>query len=68
LGQLAFDVSHSFSLDTWFGALAKGIFNFSPQTSWLEAIAWLSYVAFALWLFTHNRSTQQEIPVSEKEK
>ncbi|MFM6982013.1 MAG: iron uptake transporter permease EfeU [Microbacteriaceae bacterium] len=68
LGQLAFDVSHSFSLDTWFGALAKGIFNFSPQTSWLEAIAWLSYVAFALWLFTRNRSTQQEIPVSEKEK
>ena len=26
------------------GTLLKGIFNFSPATTWLEAIAWLGYV------------------------
>ena len=66
LNDLLFDVSDSFSVDTWVGALAKGIFNFSPQTSWLEAVAWAGYVIFAIWLFTRNRSTQRETPVSEK--
>jgi high-affinity iron transporter len=54
---LAFDVSNTISVDSWFGALAKGIFNFSPETSWLEAIAWVSYTAFAVWLFNHTKKT-----------
>lgn len=44
LGTLAFDVSDTVDLNTWYGALLKGIFNFSPATTTLEAAAWLLYV------------------------
>jgi high-affinity iron transporter len=66
---LAFDVSSAISVDSWFGALAKGIFNFSPQTSWIEAIAWISYVVFAVWLFNRQKPKQQtkvSVPLKTK--
>lgn len=66
---LAFDVSSAISVDSWFGALAKGIFNFSPQTSWIEAIAWVSYVAFAVWLFNRKNpksKTKVSVPLKTK--
>jgi high-affinity iron transporter len=53
----AFDLSATISEDSWFGALAKGIFNFNAETSWLSAITWILYVAFAVWLY--NRKPAQ---------
>jgi high-affinity iron transporter len=58
LKVLAFDLSDTISIDSWFGALAKGIFNFSPQTSWIEAIAWVSYVLFAVWVFNRRKEAK----------
>ena len=51
LNALAFDVSRTISADSWYGALLKGIFNFSPQTTWLQAVAWVLYVGTVLTLF-----------------
>ena len=51
LNTLAFDVSAQIPPDSWYGTLLKGIFNFSPQTTVLEAIAWSLYVAIVLSLF-----------------
>ena len=51
LNNLAFDVSRTISADSWYGALLKGIFNFSPQTTWLQAVAWVVYVGTVLTLF-----------------
>jgi high-affinity iron transporter len=51
VGSLAFDVSAAVPPDSWYGVLLKGIFNFSPQTTWLEAAVWLAYVAVVLTLF-----------------
>jgi len=51
LDDLAFDVSDTVDLNTWYGALLKGIFNFSPATTWLEAAAWLLYVVPVMALF-----------------
>jgi len=51
LGSLAFDVSAAVPPDSWYGTLLKGIFNFSPQTTVLEAVAWVAYVATVLPLF-----------------
>lgn len=51
LGTLAFDVSAAVPPDSWYGTLLKGIFNFSPQTTVLEAIVWVAYVAVVLTLF-----------------
>jgi high-affinity iron transporter len=51
LNNLAFDVSAAIPPDSWYGALLKGIFNFSPNTTWLQAIAWVLYVGIVLTLF-----------------
>ncbi|CAM01710.1 high-affinity iron transporter [Saccharopolyspora erythraea NRRL 2338] len=48
---LAFDVSAYVPASSWYGALAKGLFNFSPRTTVLEAIVWAGYVAVTLPLF-----------------
>ncbi len=44
LHDLAFDVSSAIPPTSWLGTLLKGIFNFSPVTTKLEAAVWLAYV------------------------
>jgi high-affinity iron transporter len=51
LNNLAFDVSNAVPPDSWYGTLLKGVFNFSPATTWLEAAAWLLYVIPVMFLF-----------------
>jgi high-affinity iron transporter len=51
LGNLAFDVSTQVPADSWYGTLLKGVFNFSPQTTVLQAIAWSLYVGIVMTLF-----------------
>ena len=51
LYSLAFDVSATVPPDSWYGTLLKGIFNFSPATTWLEATAWVLYVVPVLTIF-----------------
>lgn len=51
LHSLAFDVSGAIPPGSWFGTLLKGIFNFSPATTWLELAAWLAYLVPTLSVF-----------------
>ncbi|MCO7195923.1 MULTISPECIES: iron uptake transporter permease EfeU [Pseudonocardia] len=51
LTTLAFDVSDVIPADSWYGTLLKGIFNFSPRTTVLEAVVWSLYVVVVLALF-----------------
>ncbi|THJ67133.1 high-affinity Fe2+/Pb2+ permease [Arthrobacter echini] len=51
LNNLAFDVSAAVPPSSWYGTLLKGVFNFSPATTWLEAAAWILYVVPTLTLF-----------------
>ncbi|MFD1214512.1 iron uptake transporter permease EfeU [Arthrobacter sp. GCM10027362] len=48
---LAFDVSAAVPPGSWYGTLLKGVFNFSPATTVLEAAAWLLYVVPVMILF-----------------
>jgi high-affinity iron transporter len=57
LTTLAFDVSAAIPPDSWYGTLLKGIFNFSPQTTVLEAIVWVAYVAVVFTLFLRSART-----------
>jgi high-affinity iron transporter len=50
LTTLAFDVSASIPPDSWYGTLLKGVLNFSPRTTVLEAVVWVGYVAVVLTL------------------
>jgi high-affinity iron transporter len=51
LTTLAFDLSGPMPEDSWYGALLKGLLNYSAQTTVIQAIAWLAYVAVVLTLF-----------------
>jgi high-affinity iron transporter len=51
LTTLAFDVSAAVPPDSWYGTLLKGVLNFSPQTTVLEAVVWVAYVGVVLPMF-----------------
>lgn len=51
LDALAFDVSDVIEPGSWLGTLLKGTLNFSPATTWLEAVGWVTYVAATMTLF-----------------
>jgi high-affinity iron transporter len=51
LNTLAFDISGSFDPTSWYGTLLKGIFNFQPDPTWLQAVAWLCYLVPTLSVF-----------------
>ena len=54
LNNLAFDVSAQVPPGSWLGTLLKGTLNFSPATTWLEAIAWIAYVIPTMTLFLYR--------------
>lgn len=51
LHNVAFDISDAVPPSSWYGVLLKGIFNLSPQTTWLQAGAWLAYVVPVMVLY-----------------
>lgn len=54
LHRLAWDVSDTIDPSTWYATLLKGIFNFSPQTTVLEAVVWVLYVVPVMYLFVRG--------------
>jgi high-affinity iron transporter len=62
LNTLAFDVSSVIPPDSWYGVLLKGVFNFSPQTTVLQAVVWVIYVAVVLTLFLRPQRTKTPVP------
>ncbi|WP_395657479.1 iron uptake transporter permease EfeU [Nocardioides sp.] len=51
LNTLAWDVSDTIDPSTWYATLLKGVFNFSPATTVLEAVVWVLYVVPVMFLF-----------------
>ena len=47
----AFDVSAVIPPASWYGTLLRGTVNFSPATTWLQAVVWTLYVVPVLALF-----------------
>jgi high-affinity iron transporter len=70
LNSLAFDVSQQIPPSSWYGTLLKGVFNFSPATTWLELAAYFGYLIPTMVLFFRPVSstpaasspTPQEVP------
>jgi high-affinity iron transporter len=57
LSSLAFDVSGAVPPDSWYGALLKGTVNFTPATTWLQAIAWTVYLVVVMTFFLRPTRT-----------
>src|SRR3954470_23110334 len=51
LNSLAFDVSAHVDEGSWYGALLKGVFNFSPEATWLRVAVWTVYLVVTMTLF-----------------
>jgi high-affinity iron transporter len=68
LNNLAFDVSGTIPESSFVGTLLKGTLNFSPQTTWLQAVAWLLYVVVTMTVFfrvirrTHRAAPAARVP------
>jgi high-affinity iron transporter len=70
LQHLAFDISHVIPPDSWYGVLLKGIFNFNPAPTVLEAIAWLTYLVPVMILYFRpvRASTPPAVPAKAAEE
>jgi high-affinity iron transporter len=60
LNNLAFDVSETIPPTSWYGTLLKGVFNFSPATTVLEATAWLLYFVPTLTIFLYQKRQRDQ--------
>jgi high-affinity iron transporter len=61
LTTLAFDVSNTVDPGSWYATLLKGIFNFTPETTVLQAVAWVLYVGIVLTLFLRPARTPAQL-------
>lgn len=43
-GQPAFSLAAVIPATSWYGALLAGVFNFTPEPTWAQLVAWLVYV------------------------
>jgi len=51
LDNRAFDISGTLDPNSWVGTLLKGIFNFQPDPTWLQVVAWITYLAPVMTVF-----------------
>ncbi|MGV8872297.1 MAG: iron uptake transporter permease EfeU [Rhodococcus sp. (in: high G+C Gram-positive bacteria)] len=49
--SVAFDITAHFDASSWYGTVLGGIFNFRPEPTVFQAIAWVLYIAIVLFLF-----------------
>jgi high-affinity iron transporter len=62
VNRVAFDVSDAIAPGTWYATVLKGVFNFSPVTTWLEATAWVLYAVTTMSLFVRGVRRRQAAP------
>ncbi len=64
-GAVALDVSAIIPPDAWGASLLKGFFNFSPATTWLEALTWVAYAIPTLAWFARISFARRPASVAE---
>jgi high-affinity iron transporter len=57
LHNKAFDISDTLDPNSWIGTLLKGTFNFQPDPTWLQVVAWVVYVVPTLFIFLRRVRT-----------
>ena len=65
INNLAWDIQ-GYEVTSWYGALLKGIFNFSPQMTVLEVIAYFLYVIPTMVLFLRPVRPAASSPASRR--
>ena len=49
--NIAFSLATVIPPDSWYGTILSGIFNFTPEPTWIQFIAWLTYLVVIATLF-----------------
>ncbi len=68
LNHLAWDVSGTVDEGSWYGAVLKGVFNFSAQTTWLQLVVWTLYLVVTMTFFVRGvrrRARPQVAPAAD---
>jgi high-affinity iron transporter len=50
-GQAAFSVAQLIPSSSWYGTVLSGLFNFTPEPTWIQFAAWLLYLVVVTSLF-----------------
>jgi Iron permease FTR1 family len=66
LSRAPFDISGHFDLSSWYGALLQGVFNFRPDPTVLQVVAWCLYVALVPPLFIRPIAQSRCGPVEDR--
>ena len=63
----AFDLSGSIDAGSWYGTLLQGVFNLTPDMTWLQVIGYGGYLAVVMTLFVRGvRATAPKQPAADK--
>lgn len=49
--SVAFDITAQYDASSWYGTVLAGIFNFRPEPTVFQVVAWLLYIVIVLFLF-----------------
>ena len=57
--SIALNISSWFDGESWYGSIAKGLFNFTPAITVLQMVAWFVYVVPTMFFFFRTSSDRQ---------
>ncbi|MFE4546476.1 iron uptake transporter permease EfeU [Streptomyces sp. NPDC056785] len=64
LRSLAFDITTTIPPDSWYGTLLKGVFNFQPDPTVLQAVVWAVYVVPVMAFFLAPERPKRSAPAA----
>jgi high-affinity iron transporter len=65
--NIAYDVSQVIDPSGVVGTILRGVFNFSPNPSWLQVVVWFGYLVPTMYLFLRPASAARPRAVSRQE-
>lgn len=63
-GQPAYSLAEVIPPSSWYGVLLGGIFNFTPEPTWLQVGGWLVYVLVTTTVFVGRLRTRRPVSTS----
>ncbi|WP_055590479.1 iron uptake transporter permease EfeU [Peterkaempfera griseoplana] len=64
LGTLLFDISSTIPVDSWYGTLLKGVFNFQPDPTVLQVAVWAVYLVPTMAFFLRRAAAPAPAPAA----
>lgn len=59
IGNTAFDWSTWYDMSSWYGTVLAGVFNIRPNPTWLQLLAWVTYLVVVLTVFMRRTAPKK---------